>query len=41
MDILWNDSVAAKTVSKEPQQIQEIDIEIISNKYIWCSTQLF
>lgn len=41
MDILWNDSAAAKTISKQPQQIQEIDTEIISNKYIWCGTQLF
>lgn len=41
MDILWNDSAAAKTISKQPQQIQEIDTEIIINKYIWCGTQLF
>ena len=41
MDILWNDSVAAKTVSKHAQQIQENDIEIINNNYIWCGTQLF
>ena len=39
--ILWNDSVAAKIVSKHAQEIQDIDIEIINNKYIWCGTQLF